>query len=206
MHNLDMLDRKILNALNHDVRASYSEIAKKCRSSKEVINYRVKRLQAEGIIKEFVTIFGFGYWAYKTLIQFEKINPEEEKQIIDYLRNHSNVNWVTPCSGNWDMVFAIMAKDPAHFDKILREIIGKIGKSLQDYKVSTSIGSQTFGHTYILGTVKDPKKIKRNIVGQIDFNDKDKKIAKILHKNARAKLVEISSKTKIPVVHCSLPL
>lgn len=197
MDKLDLLDRKIINALNQNVRASYSEIAKKVRSSKEVVNYRIKRLVDEGIIKEFVTIFGLGYWAYKTLIQLEKISAEEEKEIIKYLVDHPNINWVTPCSGNWDLVIAIMAKDPAHFDKILREIVGKVGKYLQDYKISTSIGSKTFGHTYILGSVKEDKTVSKKIV--LDFDGKDKKIAQILRNNARAKLTEISAKTKIPV-------
>ncbi len=199
MQKLDLLDKKIINALNIDVRSSYSSIAKKVRSSKEVVNYRIKRLLSEGIIKEFVTIFGLGYWAYKILIQFEKITPQEEKDIVNYLSKHPNTNWVTPCSGNWDLVFAVMAKDPAHFDKALRDILSKIGKYLQNYKLSTSIGSQTFGHTHILGTVKGMKKIKRNVGVALDFDVKDKKIAKILHKNARARLTEISLKTKIPV-------
>ncbi len=196
---LDLLDKKILNCLNENVRASYTEIARKVRSSKEVVNYRVKRLIDEGIIKEFVTIFGLGYWAYKLLIQFEKITPDEEREIINYLIKHSNINWITPCSGNWDLVFAIMAKDPAHFDLILRDVLTQIGKYLQNYKTSVSIGSQAFGHTYLLGSTNETKKIKRNIIGQLDFDTKDKMIARILHKNARSKITDISSQTKIPV-------
>ncbi|MBT7902726.1 Lrp/AsnC family transcriptional regulator [Candidatus Woesearchaeota archaeon] len=195
--NLDMLDKKILNQLNQNARASYSEIAKKVRSSKEVVNYRIKRLLKSGIIKEFVTIYGLGYWAYKVLIQFEKMSGEEEKEILKFLKSHHNTNWITPCSGNWDLVFAVMARDPKHFDEILRGIITKIGPFLQDYKISTSIGSETFGHTYILGSVKEPKKITRQTVW--DFDLKDKKIAKLLHKDARISLTDIYKQTKIPV-------
>ena len=197
---LDLLDRKIINALNQKVRSTYSEIAKQVRSSKEVVNYRIKRLLDNGIIKEFVTIFGFGYWAHKILIQFEKISSEEEKELLKYLVDHPNTNWVTPCSGNWDLVLAIMAKDPAHFHKILREILGKIGKHLQDYKLSTSIGTQTYGHTYILGSVKEDKKEHMEAkFARIELDEKDRQIAKILHHNARAKLTDITAKTKIPV-------
>lgn len=196
---LDMLDKKIITALNHNAKASYSVIARKVRSSKEVVNYRIKRLVEEGIIKEFVTIFGLGYWAHKVLLVFERIGVQEEKKIIDYLTNHSNINWITPCSGNWDIVFAIMAKDPAHLDKILREIMDEIGEYAQDYKIATSIGSETFGHTYILGSVKESKKVKRNIQGKLEFDEKDKQIAKFIHTDARAKLTDISLKTGIPV-------
>lgn len=198
---LDLLDKKIITALNQNVRASYSDIAKKVRTSKENVNYRIQRLIKEGIIKQFVTIFGFGYWAYKILVQLEKIDPEEEKNLLKYLNNHPNINWVTPCSGSWDLVFAVMAKNPGHFDKSLREILSRIGKYLQDYKISVSIGSQTFGHTYILGSIKEAKEtpITHKLREKLDFDEKDKQIARILHSNARAKLTEISAKTGIPV-------
>jgi len=197
MDNLDLLDRKIINALNQNVRASYSDIGKKVRASKEVVNYRINRLIKEGIIAQFITVFGFGYWHYKVLIDFAKIDVEKEKEILDYLSRHPNLRWITPCTGGWDLVFAITAKNPKYFDQILREVLGKIGSYLQDYKVATSIGSDTFGHTYILGSVKEPEKVKREI--KLEIDNKDKKIAKILHKNARAKLTEIYNKTGIPI-------
>lgn len=197
---LDLLDKKIISALNQNIRATYSEIAKKTRSSKEVVNYRIKRLVDEGIIGHFVTIFGLGYWSYKILIQFENISSQDEKELLKFLTDHHDINWLTPCSGNWDLVFAIMAKNPAHFEKIWREIQIKIGKFILDYKMSISVGSQTFGHTYVLKSVKEDKASNlKPREHMIELDDKDKKIAKILHGNARAKLTEISAKTKIPV-------
>jgi DNA-binding Lrp family transcriptional regulator len=196
---LDLLDKKILNALNENVREPYSRIAKKVRSSKEVVNYRIKRLMDEGIIKEMVTTFSLGYSAFKILIQFQKVSSSGEKEILDYLKNHPYANWVTPCSGNWDLVFSVMAKNPKHFDKIFREIIGEIGDKINDYKIAISTGSLTFGHTYILGSVKEAKKKKRDTKPEINFDEKDKKIAKILHKNCRESLTSIAQKTKIPV-------
>lgn len=196
---IDLLDKKIINALNKKVRASYSEIARQIHSSKEVVNYRIKRLQELGIIKEFVTIFGLGYWSYKVLIQFEKINNQEEKHIINYLSNNGNITWITSCSGNWDLVFVIMARDPIHFDTIFREIISRLGPFLQDYKMAVSTGSQTYGHTYLLGQVQESRPIPRKISGQIPLDQKDKAIANLLRKNARIKLTEIAAKTGLGI-------
>ncbi len=196
--NLDLLDKKILNSLNYDCRATYSQIAREVRSSKEVINYRIQRLIKQGIIKGFVTIFGFGYWSYKLLVDFSKIDIKKETEILEYLRSHPNINWVTPCSGGYDLVFSIMAKGPDHFDKLLRGIMGDIGNFIRDYKVATSISSQTFGHTYILGKVNEPDIVGRKF-SAFEFDNKDKEIAKLLHTNARIALTEISQKTNIPI-------
>jgi len=195
--SIDALDKKILSSLNQNVRESLTQIAKKARSSKEVVHYRLNRLMAQGIIKEFVTIFGFGYWAYKVALQLQNVDSDEERSIIEYLVSHNNTNFVSPCSGNWDIVLAIMAKDPAQFEKVLREIMVHIGQYVHDYKVAVSIGGHTFGHTYILQSIKESLIVPKNT--SVVFDEKDKAIANILLKNARAKLVELSTKTKIPV-------
>lgn len=195
---LDLIDKKILSALNQDVRATYSQIAKKVRSSKEVVNYRIKRLEKEGIIKEYVTITGFGYWPSKVLVSFSKITPVKEKEIIGLLLKNHNVNWLTSCSGDWDLVFTIMAKDPRHLDSVIRSVMIDLKEHVQDYKISTSVGSLTFGHNYLLGSIKEPEVKKRSYSG-VEFDEKDKKIVKILLNDARARLLDISTKTGIPI-------
>jgi DNA-binding Lrp family transcriptional regulator len=196
---LDLLDKKIITELNKNVRSSYSEIAKKLKTSKEVINYRIKRLERERIIKEYVTIFGFGYWAHKVLINFSKINFIEDEKILKYLHSNPHINWLTPCTGAWDLVFAIMAKTPKEFDLILREIMQNIGVYVGNYKIGISVGSETFGHTYILNSINEAKSVKKNNYYDIDFDEKDKQIAKLLHQNSRIKLMDIYKQTKIPI-------
>src|SRR3989344_4217672 len=196
---LDVLDKKILSELNNEVRLSLTSIAKKSRSSKEVVHYRIQRLLEKGIIKEFITIFGFGYWAYKIILQFQNIDSDEEQTVVEYLVNQPYTNFVTPCSGNWDMVLAVMAKNPVHLEQILREMMGHIGKYLHDYKVAVSVGGHTFGHTYLLKRVKESVSKRRNDPLQLDYDDKDAEIAKIIRNNARVKLTEINRKTGIPV-------
>ncbi|MBI4919013.1 Lrp/AsnC family transcriptional regulator [archaeon] len=157
IERLDLLDKKIIFELNKDVRASFADIAKNVRASKEVVNYRIKRLIDAGIIKEFITNFWLGHCAYKILLQLEKASNETE--IIKYLVNHPNINWVTTCSGNWDLSFAIMAKDPEHFDTLLREIFSKIGKHIRNYTMAISVSSETFGPRYILDLKQENEKI-----------------------------------------------
>ena len=198
-YQLDVLDKKILNYINLNVRASYSQIAKNVRSSKENVNYRINRLIERRIIKEFITILGLGYWASKILIQFKQMNPEKEKEMINYLSNHNNVTWLTSCSGNWDLVFVIMAQDPKHFSEIFNKIMEKLGEHIREYKMATSIGSQTYGHTYILNSIKESKRIKRNDFKQLNLDSKDKKILTALLKSARIKFIDIHRKTNIPI-------
>mgnify|MGYP001567171561 FL=1 len=60
VRNLDKIDRKILLELDTKARSSFNEIAKKLGIGKNNVQYRVKRLMEDGIIKKFVTQFSLG--------------------------------------------------------------------------------------------------------------------------------------------------
>ncbi len=51
--SLDKIDRGILKILQEDCRTPLEEIAKKLTVSKSTVHYRVKRLEAEGIIQGY---------------------------------------------------------------------------------------------------------------------------------------------------------
>ena len=55
MEKLDLKDRKILYQLDLNCRQSNTQIGKKVGLSKEVVNYRIKRMQDFGIINNFWT-------------------------------------------------------------------------------------------------------------------------------------------------------
>ncbi len=196
---LDVLDKKILGALSRDPRKHFSAIAREVRSSKEVVNYRVKRLISNGVIRSFVTSFDFGYHSYKVLLHFEKITRKDEQALIAFLEKHDLVTWVTPCFGHWDLAFVIMAKNPAHFDVVLREIISKTGEYFHDYKFSITIGTKTYGDNYFFGRSNSVREKKVSHDHVLDLDDKDRAIARLIHPNVRIKLSEISAKTKIPI-------
>ncbi|MBU4242067.1 MAG: winged helix-turn-helix transcriptional regulator [Nanoarchaeota archaeon] len=56
---LDFKDKKILYNLDLNSRATLNEIAKKVKLSKQVVDYRLKNLLKNKIIKEFYTVINF---------------------------------------------------------------------------------------------------------------------------------------------------
>ena len=87
MYNLEIKDRKILAELEQNSRQSFSEIAKKLRTSKEVINYRVKKLVNDGIITRFFTeinLHQLGLQVYKIYFQFQNVTDAREEEMYQY--------------------------------------------------------------------------------------------------------------------------
>ena len=69
---LDLKDKKLLFELDKNSRTSLSDLAKKLKTSKEVVYYRLNKLIDEKIILRFHTItplYKFGLTAYKVYLR-----------------------------------------------------------------------------------------------------------------------------------------
>ena len=82
MKELDSKDHKILYHLFLNSRQSLSSIGKKVGLPKNVVKYRIERLESRGIIKNFnamIDVFKLGYSVYRLNFIFQYASPEKEK-------------------------------------------------------------------------------------------------------------------------------
>jgi len=103
---IDLKDRKILYNLLVNSRQSFNSIGKKVGLSKNVVAFRIKRLEKEGIIINYPTIIqpaliGWGVARYYYTFQF--INPEKKQEIIEYFINSDIVIYVAELEGSYDL-------------------------------------------------------------------------------------------------------
>jgi len=195
---LDVKDRKILECLDSDARASLGVIAKKAILSKQVVDYRIKSLIARGIIKGFkasIDISKLGYSSYTVYVTFQNVNKVREKEIFDFIVGHAFTRWVVSCSGKWDLAFTITAKDAISFNQTLKEILGFIGPNLGDYETNTVLDLVDFGLSFFFNKYQERKVVCESAQKIEKIDEKDFIILKELHKNARIKLIELASKT-----------
>ena len=71
MDKVDLKDRKILYELDLDARQSLTQIGKKVGLKKDVVSYRINRLQEEGVIQNYWTAidtFKLGYNVFRIYI------------------------------------------------------------------------------------------------------------------------------------------
>ena len=93
MQQLDLKDRKILYYLDLNCRQSNSQIGKKVGLSKQVVDYRIKRMEEGGIITGYWTSidsYRFGYEVYRYYIIFQNATQQIQKEIIEQLVKYKN--------------------------------------------------------------------------------------------------------------------
>ena len=86
---LDAKDKKILEQLQKNARQSIAQIAKKTLLPRDVVVYRIKKLEQSKVIRAHHTLLnpqklGYPLYVY-VLFSCYNIKPDEETKFINYL-------------------------------------------------------------------------------------------------------------------------
>ena len=120
MYQLDSLDRKILSELDGDSRQAYSELAKKVRTKKDTVKYRIDRLIENEIIDGFYTVIDYsklGFLLFRLYIQTEGIPETKKQELLKYLKDHKNVNLLFRITGIYHISFDVWVKDTWQYEE-----------------------------------------------------------------------------------------
>jgi Lrp/AsnC family transcriptional regulator, leucine-responsive regulatory protein len=197
--NLDLKDRKILRELDLNGRIQHSELAKKVRLSKQVIKYRIEKLEKENIIQGYnalIDISKLGQTIYVVYLKLIQISSAKEKEWIDKIEKHRNVLAVGKNAGQWDLTIALRCQNNQELDFILKEIISNKSENIKEKLITSEIEA-----TYFSMNIIHKEKIQETSTQKIQNIEKldkeDGQIISILSKNCRTSLLEISEKIKM---------
>ncbi len=199
---LSIKDRKILKELFDNARTPFSIIAKRVGLSKEVVNYRVKKLIERGILIRFnavIDVNRLGWQIYFINIRLRNIDGVIEEEIIKVMTNHPNIAQVLKCIGNYDLILKVFVKDYVEVNNLIKNI---------EIKFKTHIGSYTIDYVeqefpIPLPFLYEPFKIKEYIgipkkdTKPVPVSSTDLKILKALSHNARLPTAEIAKELNI---------
>jgi len=197
---LTELDKRIIQELDDNSRQSLSMIARKLKTSEQRVKYRFELLIEQGIINEFISFIDvtkLGYMAYRVYFQYYKVSPEKEKEIVEYLTQNPNVQWMASFSGTWDLEIVFFAKNFFHYYAMINEILEKYGEYIARKSLSVSVNNYYFKRRY-LSDERRPQRVMQieGYGGEPVTHSLDKvdvKILETLSNNARASLSDIAT-------------
>jgi Lrp/AsnC family leucine-responsive transcriptional regulator len=201
MENLKLIDKKILYQLDLNCKQTNSQIAKKLKTSKDVINYRIKNLEKKRILQGYKTIINthkLGYHNFRIYLNFQKTDKKKEKEIFEFLKNKKNVWWLGKLTGRADAVIAYWCKSLKQYQEFIYSLKEKFKKNI--IKEQQTIFAQYihFSRAYLMNLEKDETEeivIKTDNEEIVDKTDM--KILRMLAENARESLVKISQATEL---------
>ena len=200
MVKIDLKDMKILYELDLNCRQTNTKIGKKVGLKKDVVAYRIKRMQDEGIIKNFWTAidtFKLGYNVFRIYINFHYVSEQIKKDIIEYFTNYENSWAVVSVKGPIDLSIVVWVKNIYNFYNFWDKTLEKYEDYFEKYTISIYIKAIGYKKSYLLDKPHATDRImyeticdgKTTIIDEVDY-----KILNEVAINARTPIIEIAKK------------
>lgn len=201
MTKIDLKDRKILYELDLNCRESNTQIGRKVGLKKDVVSYRIKRMQDEGIIRNFYTeidTFRLGYNVFRVYINFQYVNSDIKEQIIKYFVDYPNSWVVATIKAEIDLDVVIWVKDIFEFYQFWEKTLDVYEDYFAKYSISIYTQAVTYRKSYLL--YKDQGESNREMFKMhcggihVEIDETDYKLLNELAINARIPLIELAEK------------
>ncbi|MBN1280275.1 MAG: Lrp/AsnC family transcriptional regulator [Candidatus Thermoplasmatota archaeon] len=201
MEKIDLKDRKILYELDLDARQSLTQIGKKVGLKKDVVSYRIKRMQDDGIIKNFYTAintFKLGYTVFRIYINFQYVSTQIKEKIINHFTDYKNVWAVLSLKAEVDFDVVVWVNDISEFYQFWGKTLDEFEDYFAKYTISVYVEAFNYKPTYLLPDHKEATdrffyqtKCDRNTVV---IDDLDYRLLNEIAINARMPLINLAEK------------
>lgn len=195
---LDLKDRRILHTLDRNPNALLTDIAKKALISKQVAEYRLRKLIEQKTAYGFFTVVNPGklnYALFRIHIKLKNVSSESYTRFAHTLFNEHPTFWVGFISGSFDIIADLWAHNVNEFQKILTEILQDHKEIIYSYEVFPIISLDMYSYGYFLEKYSSKKQIpvfRQEATEKISARDKN--ILHMIKRNSRLFYEEIGKK------------
>jgi len=199
----DAKDKEILFELLQDCTQATSKIAKKVKLPRQTVDYRIKKLEKEKVIKKYTINVDYqklGYNRHSLYLDMKSISHEE---VNKYLKLVTDIQEVSCCymlhgASKWKLYISVWTKTIERYDEIQTRIMSKFKKYIKNYLSFQGVRS----YTYLARRLNPKAKAKVDIkhkMDNIELKPIDWKLIKLLKKNSRTPVVDLAKKLKVSV-------
>lgn len=135
--NIDELDYDILNILAVRAREPLMGVAKELGISDKVVSYRIKKLEALGVIHSYGVQLDFdkiGVYYYKLNLYFKNFSKERFSELENFAISHPNVVFIDELLGGPDFEIELYMKSKQEYYKFLSEVRYKFSDLIRDFE------------------------------------------------------------------------
>jgi len=201
MVDIDLKDRKILYELDLNCRQANTQIGKKVGLKKDVVSYRIKRMQDEGVIRNFwtaINTFNLGYNVFRIYIALQNVSAEKKNEIIQYFVNYKNTWAVISSKGEIDLTVIIWVKDNYEFYQFWGKTLDLFEEYFAQKIISLYIQTIDYKKTYLLMDREETENREHyriiSSTKKAEIDNLDYQLINELAMNARCPLIELADK------------
>ena len=137
---MDKIDRKIINSLQKNARASLKDLSKECFISSPAIAARINKLEKSGIINGYhssIDIEKIGFHV-RAFIQVQ-LEPRQKDEFYPYVQSIPNVVECNCVTGDYSEIMEVIFPSTTDLDNFINTIQLRFGKTSTQIVFSTSV-------------------------------------------------------------------
>lgn len=137
MNKFTLKDLKILRELSENPLQSLAKIGKRVRLSREVVRYRLQRLEKKKLIKYHVYTYypKLGRMHFGLFLRLIKIGENTKEEIIHFFKKKNYCQYLREGLGEWDWFAFILARNSTEFSKYVTEIVSNFKNNISNYEI-----------------------------------------------------------------------
>ncbi len=214
---VDALDKKILYLLSLNARISNTSIARHLQLSREVVTYRIKKMQEMGILHGYHTLVNSQKAGlHSQTIGLKLHTPVKTEDVISHLQGLPEVTKVTHSGGMFDILLTIMGKDLESCYSRFQDILAEHSHKIKQYHVYTKLEQDFVGLKMLVPEPKEQQYLEKiqekkgsafqnafrqqkKLSEKVVLDNLDANILTTLQHQARIPLTDLAQKCKISV-------
>ncbi len=159
---MDHIDLKLLAHLQRNAKLSYAELGRRVGLGVSTVNERLKKLQARGIIREYVAVvnpkaLGLDICAFVQVLMAE---PDLESAFVEQIHQLPEVQECHCITGEFSYLLKVRVRDTAHLEAFLREKIKSLaGVARTQTMIALSTSKETLALGVSVGSAPNEKKV-----------------------------------------------
>ena len=131
--DLKQKDKKILTYLYHHYRTPLTEVSKKCKVSRDQVEYTLNKYESNSIIRKYLTIFNYSLLGYNEFIIVWMNAPKNKEKIKKNLEEMKNVVSIGEISAEYDFFVNFVFKNKQEFEDTFYKLLQK--NKIKDYDI-----------------------------------------------------------------------
>ena len=178
-----------------------NKIAQRVGSNKDVVAYRMKKLEQEKVIVRYYPLLDMqklGYHTSRLMFDLEELDPEKEREFVQFLDEDINAGLIFRMDYPYRYGILVWTKSVYDMEQIIVKIKRKLGKALIRYTYSLFCTYKLYPKDYLFGKKLHERSVTLAPQPIIKYDTNDYNILQQLANGARLSTVQIAQNLKIP--------
>ncbi len=150
---LDRIDRKLLYLLDRNCRQSATQLGKALRIHRNVVLYRMRRLEETGVIRGYFTevdLKKLGFSTFRLFLRLGGQTPADEQRLVAFLAQLPQTIWLFQTKGRYDIDLVYATQDQKGFSEFLDDLNMQFNSIIEERRIGVLVQIHHFTKDYLV--------------------------------------------------------